>query len=44
VHKSYIVSLNHVRLLDGNTLYVQDKHIPVSDAYREGLYRVVRRS
>lgn len=42
VHKSYIVSLNHVRLLDGNTLYVQDKLIPVSDTYREALYRLVR--
>jgi DNA-binding LytR/AlgR family response regulator len=42
VHKSYIVSLNHVRLLDGNTLYVQDKLIPVSDTYREALYRMVR--
>jgi DNA-binding LytR/AlgR family response regulator len=44
VHKSYIVSLDHVRLLDGNTLYVQDKLIPVSDTYREALYRVVRGS
>lgn len=42
VHKSYIVSLDHVRLLDGNTLYVQDKLIPVSDTYREALYRLVR--
>jgi len=42
VHKSYIVSLDHVRLLDGNTLYVQDKLLPVSDTYREALYRVVR--
>ena len=44
VHKSFIVSLNHVRLLDGNTLYVQDKLIPVSDTYREALYRFVRGS
>ncbi|RZK52435.1 MAG: response regulator transcription factor, partial [Hymenobacter sp.] len=42
VHKSFIVSLDHVRLLDGSTLYVQDKLIPVSDTYREALYRVVR--
>jgi len=42
VHKSFIVSLDHVRMLDGNTLYVQDKLIPVSDTYREALYRVVR--
>ena len=42
VHKSFIVNLYHVRLLDGNTLYVQDKLIPVSETYREALYRVVR--
>ncbi|QKG55859.1 response regulator transcription factor [Hymenobacter sp. BRD128] len=42
VHKSFIVNLEHVRLLDGSTLYVQDKLIPVSDTYREALYRVVR--
>ena len=42
VHKSFIVSLDHVRLLDGNTLYIRDKLIPVSDTYREALYRVVR--
>lgn len=44
VHKSYIVSLSHVRLVDGNTLYIQDKLIPVSDTYREALYRLVRGS
>lgn len=42
VHKSFIINLDHVRLLDGSTLYVQDKLIPVSDTYREALYRVVR--
>lgn len=42
VHKSFIVNLDHVRLLDGSTLYVQDKLIPVSDTYREALYRIVR--
>ena len=42
VHKSFIVSLDHVRLLDGNTLYVQDKLIPISATYREALYRMVR--
>ena len=44
VHKSYIVSLDHVRLVDGNTLYIQDKLIPVSDTYREALYRLIRGS
>ncbi|RZK30434.1 MAG: hypothetical protein EOO63_06745 [Hymenobacter sp.] len=42
VHKSFVVNLDHVRLLDGNSLYVQDKLIPISDTFREALYRVVR--
>lgn len=42
VHKSYIVSLDHVQLLDGNTLYLQDKMIPVGETYREALYQLVR--
>ena len=44
VHKSYIVNLDHLRLVDGNTLYIQDKLIPVSDTYREALYRLIRGS
>ena len=42
VHKSYMVSLDHARLVDSNTRYIQDKLIPVSDAYREAFYRLVR--
>ena len=42
VHKSFIVSLDKIRMVDGNTLYLQDKEIPVSDTYREQLYRLIR--
>jgi DNA-binding LytR/AlgR family response regulator len=42
VHKSYIVSLNKIRMVDGNTLYIQDKMVPVGETYREQLYRMVR--
>ncbi|MCC3157067.1 LytTR family DNA-binding domain-containing protein [Hymenobacter sp. 15J16-1T3B] len=42
VHKSFIVSLDHVQAIDGNTLYVHDKMIPVSDTYRDALYQLVR--
>jgi DNA-binding LytR/AlgR family response regulator len=42
VHKSYLVSLDHVRLVDGSTLYIQDTLIPVSDTYRETLYHLIR--
>ena len=42
VHKSFIVSLDKVRMVDGNTIYIQDKEIPVGDTYREMLYRLIR--
>lgn len=42
VHKSYIVSLDKIRMVDGNTIYIQDKLIPVSETYREQLYRLIR--
>ncbi|WP_151087491.1 LytR/AlgR family response regulator transcription factor [Hymenobacter baengnokdamensis] len=44
VHKSYIVSLDHVRILDGNTIHVHDKELPVGETYREQLYQLVRAS
>ena len=42
VHKSFIVSLDKIRMVDGNTIYIHDKEIPVGDTYREQLYRLIR--
>ncbi|MBG8554883.1 LytR/AlgR family response regulator transcription factor [Hymenobacter guriensis] len=42
VHKSFIVSLDKIRMVDGNTIYILDKEIPVSDTYHEQLYRLIR--
>ena len=42
VHKSFIVSLDKIRMVDGNTIYIQDKEIPVGETYREQLYRQIR--
>ena len=42
VHKSFIVSLDKIRMVDGNTIYLDDKEIPVGDTYREALYRLIR--
>lgn len=42
VHKSYIVSLNKIRMVDGNTIYIGEKEIPVSETYREQLYQLIR--
>ncbi|WP_019947429.1 LytR/AlgR family response regulator transcription factor [Hymenobacter aerophilus] len=42
VHKSFIVSLSKIRMVDGNTIYIGDKEIPVSETYREQLYQLIR--
>lgn len=44
VPKSFIVLLNKIRMVDGNTIYIQEKAIPVSDTYREQLYRLIRKA
>ena len=42
VHKSYIVALDKIRLVDGNTVYVGDQPLPVGDTYRDRLYQLIR--
>jgi DNA-binding LytR/AlgR family response regulator len=42
VHKSYIISIDKVSMVDGNTLYIQDKSIPIGETYREGFFKLVR--
>ena len=42
VQKSFIVSLDKIRMVDGNTIYIQDREIPVGETYREQLYRLIR--
>jgi len=37
VHKSYIVSLQHIDSLDKHTIYMNNIEIPISDSYRESL-------
>ena len=42
VHKSFLVSLDKISMVDGNTIYLDGKAIPVGETYREALYRLVR--
>ena len=37
VHRSYIVSLDKITLLDENTVIVNEKTIPIGKSYRDGL-------
>jgi DNA-binding LytR/AlgR family response regulator len=37
VHRSYLVALNKIDTLDGGSLVVNGKPLPVADAYRAAL-------
>ncbi|MDX2286683.1 MAG: LytTR family DNA-binding domain-containing protein [Bacteroidia bacterium] len=39
VHKSYIVSLQHISLIQNNHVYIGDKEIPISNSYKEEFLR-----
>jgi DNA-binding LytR/AlgR family response regulator len=42
VHKSYIISVDKIRMVDGHTIYIQDTAIPIGETYREGFYKMIR--
>lgn len=42
VHRSYIISIDKVSMIDGNTLYIGDKSIPLGETYREGFLNMIR--
>lgn len=42
VHKSFLVSVDKITMIDGNTVYIGDKAIPVGETYRDALFRLVR--
>nr|WP_192823829.1 LytTR family DNA-binding domain-containing protein [Rufibacter sp. LB8] len=42
VHKSYIIAIDKVRMVDGHTLYIEDKEIPLGETYRDGFFKLIR--
>lgn len=40
IHKSYIVSVKHIELIDKNILQIGDKKLPIGSSYRAGLMRL----
>jgi DNA-binding LytR/AlgR family response regulator len=42
VHKSYIVSIDKIRVIDGNQLYIGDQSIPIGETYRDGFFKLIR--
>ena len=42
VHKSYIVALDKIRLIDGNTLWIGEQAIPIGETYRVAFFKMIR--
>ena len=42
VHKSFVVTLDKIRLVDGHTVYIDNAAIPLGETYREGLFQLIR--
>lgn len=39
VHRSYIINLRKIQFIEGNTLIINGKHIPISKTYQELLFQ-----
>jgi DNA-binding LytR/AlgR family response regulator len=44
IHKSYIVSVDKIRMVDGNQVYIGERSIPIGETYRDGFLKVIRDS
>jgi DNA-binding LytR/AlgR family response regulator len=42
VHKSYIISVDKIRMVDGNTVYIGDQSIPIGETYRDSFLKMIR--
>lgn len=42
VHRSYIVSTEHIRIIDGNHITIADQSIPIGETYREDFFKMIR--
>lgn len=44
VHKSYIISVDKIRLIDGNQVYINEQCIPIGETYRDDFFKLIRDS
>ncbi len=41
IHRSFIVNINKVDILEGNTVYIQKKSIPIGKNYKDALLEII---
>lgn len=42
VHKSYIVAVDKIRMIDGYSIYIGEQAIPIGETYREPFFKLIR--
>ena len=40
VHKSYMVAIDKIRLIEGNRIYIEDQKIPIGQTYRNAVSKL----
>jgi len=41
IHKSFIISLNHIQLVEGNMVLINDKKLPIGNSYRQDFMQFI---
>ncbi len=42
IHQSFMVSIKHIKGLEGNMLMVHNNSLPLGDKYREGIRKMIQ--
>lgn len=42
VHKSYIVAVDQIRMVDGNVIYIADQTLPIGETYKENFFKIIK--
>jgi DNA-binding LytR/AlgR family response regulator len=40
-HRSYIISIQHIRMIDGNTVNIRDEFIPIGERYQKAFFEFI---
>jgi two-component system, LytTR family, response regulator LytT len=42
IHRSYIVSTEHIKMIDGNSVFIGEQSLPIGETYRDDFFRLIR--
>jgi len=42
IHKSYIVSVAKIRMIDGHTIYIGEQAIPIGETYKDSFFKIIK--